>query len=235
MSLVRLCFLAVAASILGAASSVAQADDATPITQLDETLDPQANVGLSGRILGVIELSAFNDGFEGVGTSLEAYVSGSGRLCMRYRSRNGLYIGQQDFEVGGRGWTGVPFETEYADTLRGVGGTGFAIKALMAADCDNPGAKVSYAPVRRGGSSSMDFYLIAHTDRNQARVLVYLEGESSPVSQQRCTKLDSSGSIAFDAKCQLSGQAFEKGSKTVLVIRLPDGTLRREPVPLVAF
>lgn len=234
MLFVRSCLVAVAGSILGAGLIVVQADDATPITQLQETLDPQVNVALSGRILGVIERSAFDDGFEGLGTSLETYASGSSRLCMRYRSRNGLYTGQQDFEIAGRGWTGVPFETDYADALGRLGGTGLGIKALTAADCDDLGATISYAPVRRRGSSNTNFYLIAHTDRNQARVLVYPEGELSPMSQ-RCTKLSSSGSIAFDAKCPLPREAFDDGSKTVLVIRLPSGELRREPVQIVPF
>lgn len=232
MQLVRSCLLAVAGSIFGAALFVAQAEDATPITQLQETLDPQANVSLSGRVFGVIERSAFDGGFDG--TSLEAYTTGSGQLCVRYRSRNGLYTAQQDFEIAGRGWIGVPFETEYAEALRRLGGTGLGIMALKAADCDDLGAMIPYAPVRRRDSGTKDFYLIAHTDRNQARVLVYPEGESSAVSQ-RCTKLSSSGSIAYDAKCRLPGEAFEEGSKIVLVIRLPDGQLRREPVPIVPF
>ncbi len=234
MLFVRSCLVAVAGSILTAGLIVVHAADATPITQLRETLDPQAKVALSGRILGVIERSAFDDGFKGLGTSLEAYVSGSSQLCMRYRSRNALYTGQQDFEFAGRGWTGVPFETDYADALGRLGGTGLAIKALTAADCDNLDAMISYVAVRRRGSSNTDFYLIAHTDRNRARVLVYPQGKNSPVSRT-CTRPASSGSIAFDAKCPLPGKAFDDGSKTVLVIRLPSGVLRREPVQIVPF
>lgn len=235
MRLVQSCLLTVAGSILGAALFVAQADDATPITQLQEKLDPQAIVSLSGRIFGVIERSAFDGGFDSLGTSLEAYTTGSGQLCMHYRSRNGLYTAQQNFEVAGRGWTGVTFETDHAGTLRRLGGSGLGINALQAADCDDLGATIRYAPVRRRDSDTIvDFYLIAHTDRNQARMLVYLEGKFPPVSQ-RCTKLSSSGSIAFDAKCRVPGQAFKEGSKTVLVIRLPNGQLRREPVAIVPF
>ena len=115
-----------------------------------------------------------------------------------------------------------------------MGGTGLGIKALKAADCDDLRAAIYFAPVRRRDGATLDFYLIAHTDRNSARVLVYPKGESVPISQ-RCTKLSGSGSIAFTAKCRLPGQAFEEGSKTVLVIRLSDGQLRREPVPIVTF
>ena len=234
MLIVRSYLVAVAGSILGAALFAAWAGDATPITQLKETLSPEANVSLSGRIFGIIDRSAFDDGFGGLGTSLESYTSDGGQLCMRYRSRNGLYTAQQDFEIAGRGWTGISFETDYEGALKRLGGSGLGIRALMAADCDDLDMMVSYAPVRRRGSGTMDFYLIVHTDRNQARVLVYPFGETSPVSQA-CTKLSGSGSIEFDAKCPLPAQAFEAGSKTVLVIRRPDGQLRREPVRIVPF
>ena len=234
MRLVQSCLIAVVGGLWGAGLSVSQAQDTTPITPLKERLEPQANVSLSGRVFGVIERSAFDEGFKSLGTSLEVYAIGSDQLCMRYRSRNGLYTGQQDFKIAGRGWTGVSFETHYADALGKLGGTGLGIKALTADDCEHLEATISYAPVRRRDSGTMDFYLIAHSDRSQARVLVYPKGETSPVSQ-RCTKLSSQGSIAFDAKCQLPEEAFEEGSKTVLVIRLSDGTLRRETVRIVSF
>ncbi|ARE39381.1 hypothetical protein RGUI_1240 [Rhodovulum sp. P5] len=231
----RLGMATLAVALWGGSPALAQTVRA--VTELNERLDPQAYVSGSFRIHGVVETRGFDTGL-GSQTGGFALRAEPGQICLRYRSRNGLYAATQVFETEVSGWVTVPFSTAHADRLESLPGTGFSVQAELAEDCSDATADRRLAPVALPAfvpagteDPAGEYYLVVQSDRNPAWIVVEDGSGAAPQSVQ-CLPIDGAGLIAFDTKCPLPGAAFSPGAKVTLILLTPDDRQLREPIAL---
>lgn len=207
------------------------------ISPLIEKLTRSADIANSGMsmVLGIVAADDFDKGAVAFGTEFEVYASHSGRLCINYRTRNGLYIGHQLFQADKKGWASITFDSKYKNDLQRIGGEQFAVRAAYSPqsaksskDCKFSNSTQTLMPVRSAKTSS--FFVIAHVDGYPATVNVY-KRDKGVIATGICRPLESSVSVEFDRKCEIPKQAFNTEYASFLTVSRP-GKLQRELLKL---